>query len=632
MHRTEVRLPFLIMAVVGAAAAAGCEEEFSDDQFGTLDLAPVYDGSTPGDPAAGIPSEIAPKRGYLDGQVAEYYDFGLVPTIVDPTNFEPIAVRVQPMYFFFDNQLRPLWSRPVREIKDGTDWIKGGHDVLSPNPTDFCAGVTDADGLVACKQANQRERMKSYPLRQRDPLGDPDRGGVDDYQRPIVDLTPQNNDPPRRQYTGLWEVMEVITPGDYKVDSIKSLATLQRALDSKKYILRATGKVINCPLVDSRTYVNAGITNRKVLRPRIELWYRRQAAVCLLANGWETLGQPDGTRFLANSDSDRVDTFDVSRINVGGITELVVPVGRAYEPVVVDQTGSNSGLVRVDGSILSVTQPRRLPGDPGGYTPLRWMFDVPAPSDFQSGGWTSVSDVDPAKAAGRRGSFIDPEVRNLPLRGVAAKCSFAPDFTTTDPNTGLPLKQCGKKIMEPGQPTRFDPKGDPVCNVERDPFNPDDRPLECNKDTCFCDAPVAYYNQPCGPGLARCSNAPDEFSEFGYRCFPPWGGFCQVSCRRPGGRQAPNRRQAENLGRDLNEWVDNRCGGTPGFVCLESLATCIKFCDQDVLDKTQCEVRRKVGDDPTRDIQNGQTCQDFGLAVCAWPDTWTPEEYPFTQQ
>jgi hypothetical protein len=627
MHRRSVPLPLLIFAVVGAAAT-GCEEEFSDDQYGTLDLAVVYDGS--------VPDEIAPRRGYLDGQVAEYYDFGLVPSIVDPLNGEPIAVRVQPMYFFYDHRLRPLFGRPVRESKDGTDWIKGGHDVLNPNPTDFCHKVTDPEMLVACKAANERERLKSYPLRRREPLVDEERGpDVDDYQRPIIDLTPQDNEPPRREYTGLWEVIEVITPEKYEPDAIKSLATLRRALDSKKYLARATGKVINCPIIDERTYVNAGITNRKVLRPRIELWYRRQAAVCLLANGWETLGDAQGTRFPANNDGQRVDTFDVSRVDVGGHTELVVPVGRAYEPVIADGTGANVGLVRVSGSILTVSQPRRTASDPGGYTPLRWMFDVPAPSDFTTGEWKSTADVDPAKAAGRRQSFIEPEVRNLPLRGVAAKCSFAPDYSTISPLTGRKLMQCGNKVQDPNKPPGnyiFDSRGDPTCNAERDPFNPDDKPLECNKDTCFCDAPVAYYNQPCGPGLARCSTAADDFSEFGYRCFPPWGGFCQKSCRRPGGSQQPNRRQAENLGRDLNEWVDDRCGGTPGFVCLESLATCIKFCDQDVTDPNQCAVTAKVGDDPMRNIQKGQTCQDFGVAVCAWPDTWSPESYPFNPQ
>jgi hypothetical protein len=625
MHRIEVRLALSIVAVMGAAAVVGCEEEFSDEQFGTLDLAPIYDGGTPGNPGAGVPDQISPSAGYLDGQVAEYYDFGVVPTIVDPTTFEPVAARVQPMYFFFDSDLRPLFSRPVRELKDGTDWIKGGRDVLNPNPKDFCAGVTDAEALVSCKELNQRERQKSYPLRQRDPLADPERGNVDDYQRPIIDLTPQDNDPPRREYTGLWEVIEIITPSGYEPDAIKSLGTLNRALEGKKYLLRATGKVINCPLVDLRTYVNPGITNRKVLRPRIELWYRRQLGVCLLANGWETLGRPDGTRLLANSDADRLDTFEVSRVTVGGTTELVVPVGRAYEPVVVDQTGASSELVRVPGNIVSTSQPRHGPDDPGGYTPLRWMFDIPAPGDFERGGWKSVEDVDPSKGAGRREGLLSPVVKNLPLRGVAAKCSFEPEYIIS-PVTGARIKQCGKRMS--GTVTRFDPLGDPKCNAERDPFNADDRPLECNKDTCFCDAPVAYYGQPCGPALARCSNEADEFSEFGYRCFPPWGGFCQRSCRRPDFPLGPNKRQNENLGKDLNEWVDSRCGGTPGFYCLGSLSTCIKFCDQDITDKEQCAVRMKVGDDPMRNIQNGQTCQDFGLAVCAWPDSWTPEEFP----
>ena len=32
-----------------------------------------------------------------------------------------------------------------------------------------------------------------------------------------------------------------------------------------------------------------------------------------------------------------------------------------------------------------------------------------------------------------------------------------------------------------------------------------------------------------------------------------------------------------------------------------------------------------------RDIQEGQTCQDFGLQVCAWPDTWEPKDFTIPQ-
>ncbi len=35
--------------------------------------------------------------------------------------------------------------------------------------------------------------------------------------------------------------------------------------------------------------------------------------------------------------------------------------------------------------------------------------------------------------------------------------------------------------------------------------------------------------------------------------------------------------------------------------------------------------------DQMRDIQEGQTCQDFGLQVCAWPDTWEPKEFTVPQ-
>jgi hypothetical protein len=85
----------------------------------------------------------------------------------------------------------------------------------------------------------------------------------------------------------------------------------------------------------------------------------------------------------------------------------------------------------------------------------------------------------------------------------------------------------------------------------------------------------------------------------------------------------------QNIGKEPNQWVDSRCFGAKGFICLGGLG-CVKFCDQNISDPKQCSVNVTVGDQ-MRDIQEGQTCQDFGLQVCAWPDTWEPKEFTVPQ-
>ena len=82
----------------------------------------------------------------------------------------------------------------------------------------------------------------------------------------------------------------------------------------------------------------------------------------------------------------------------------------------------------------------------------------------------------------------------------------------------------------------------------------------------------------------------------------------------------------QNIGKEPTQWVDSRCFGARGSSASAGLA-CVKFCDQNVSDPKQCSVNVQVGDQ-MRDIQEGQTCQDFGLQVCAWPDTWEPKPFP----
>lgn len=626
-----------IPLVALGALAGGCHQDFSDDGFGVLDLASTYDGGTRSDPSAGVPTQIDPLAGFVDGQQAEYYDFGTVPVKVNPSTREPLAVLVQPMYFFFDHENRPLFSNPVRETRDGTDWMLGGHQVRNPNPKDFCAGVADAEAKKdPCLALNKNQKQKPYPQRDRDLLVDPMRMTAD-YQRPVIDVIPGSTGLLDATYTGFWEVVEVIAPPGYQPDSIKHKATLDKAIDSGDFKVHYTGRAINCPLVDERTHVSLGVTDRPTPRPRIELWYRRKMASCYLANGWETLGTGDGQAYFAGQDDDRVDTFDVSRIVAGDgkaqKTQLVVPVGRAFEPTIYtfDQGGGPPAVTHVVDNLLTRGRPRHADTDPPGYRPVRWLWDLRVAADgpvdkqtgamgYQSGAIRSVDDVDASITSPRTTSFgADARfvVRNIPLRGVAVRCGWPQDVKSADPLKSNGNKfQCGRAVPDPDMPDNpnahvVDARNDPVCTKIG---------LECNKDTCFCDAPFVGYGQACGPGIAQCSPDKDALNDTGYVCFPPWGGFCHLKCG-----MGSNARAGENQDKKPPQFVDTRCKELPGYVCLNAFGnpTCLRFCDQNVMDPNQCSATTTAGKDAV-DLGAGQTCQDWGLQICTWPEGYTP--------
>jgi hypothetical protein len=620
-HDRLARVLLLGVCGLAGALASGCKEEFSDEKFGVLDLASFYDGGTRNDPAAGVPKDIKVEGGYIEGQVAEFYDFGAVPPIRDSRGV-PVAVRVQPMYFFFDSANVPLFSRPKSELKNGIDWMKGGKGVLDPNPKDFCANGADP---MECAKSNEGERSKSYPLRRRDLLIDPSRG-VADYQRPLVDVVPGDDDPPNQQYTGLWEMIEVTVPDDYEPDAIKQVATLRKALDSGKFKARSNNRVINCPIVDERTNVQQGITARGIYHPRIELWYRRQLAFCYLANGWETLGNAVGELYFAHQDAPRFDTMDVARIQVGSTQVLAASVGRIYVPyrfAVDPETEENTPRVKIIDNLLVAESPKRNRTDPAGYTPMRWVFKLPVAENFVDGSLKAVSSLPTERALGTDTRAGQAHVRNISVRGVAVPCSYAPIRAADN--------RCGKDISMGSGVVNIDPSGDPACNAET---RPGARPLECNPDTCFCDAPFVGYGEACGPGVAQCQpknpkKPVDGFFSEGLRCWPPWGGFCQRGCD-PGKTNTLSDQNEDKM--EGYQLVDSRCGGLPGLVCYGGqFRTCLKFCDQNVTDPKQCSAVVRVGNDDI-ETQEGQTCQDFGVGVCAWPDSHTPGPFPSPPQ
>lgn len=529
--RTIVRLNVAIVLVVAA-----CQEETPHDEaFGIVDLTPYYtEGASRTNPAGGLPS-LAPVGAYSQGERVEAYDFGAVPTRREGTT--PVTAPVSPIYFLFDSQRRPLLAEPVREVRTGLWWIPGGDPTLSPNQAD------DADVAVP------------FSLRRKRPVID-DQRQTSAHQRPIIDVGPEAL---ATSYTGLWEVIEVTVPDGYRPDAIKSWRTLEEALGSGAFTSRRTGRVINCPLIDERSVVLPSVAAAGSPRPIVEVWYRRKRGACLLANGWETLLQ-NGKRIPGDSDAARLETFDVTvrELNVRGSVqrELLVPVGRAFTPVVVTAyPGAPATEARYASDLVLEERPRRTAADPPGYTPIRWMWDVlyqaqlpsammgsdmPASLPYVAGTLKTMAGVpDTAK----RPRPTSPVVRNLASIG--------------------PVPSCG-------------PKADDSCSMAS---RCTALGLACNPTSCLCEPPGVGYGESCGAGFQRCRTAPLDDQE---RAFAPSGfvcharqprGFCLIRC--DAGKMDETTEKGPN-----GEELDSRCSDLPGFVCVTPGASATSLDDK----------------------------------------------------
>lgn len=164
-------IPLLVAPALLAVACGS--DDYSDESFGVLNLASVYEGATLRNPAAGLPAEIAPKGAFIDERRAEFYDFGTVVTQRSDATGDPTAARVRPMYFFFDAAGRPMFSRPARDQRDGTDWMRGGKGVQNPNPKDHCAELSSTKPPAGDPRRSTRpaSRAISGPMPLRPPPG-----------------------------------------------------------------------------------------------------------------------------------------------------------------------------------------------------------------------------------------------------------------------------------------------------------------------------------------------------------------------------------------------------------------------------------------------------------------------------
>lgn len=540
--------PALFLCASMAALSVGCgEEEFVDDAYGAIDLAPYFfDGSSAANPTAGLPRDIIAKRGWVDGTRAEFYDFGLINftrkrSSTGTTLAEPDVGYANPMYFFFNRRNQPLFSRPIFDKRTATFHMRGGKDALNVNP----AGAPGGDNPRA-KELEGRYYDLPYSARARNTVLDRARG-KDDYQRPIIDRL-QND----ARYSGMWEIVEVTVNDDYVEDSIKSAKTLLAAQAAGKLSMRNTGKVINCPVLDDRTWVtpsNMGFQKHPNGRafmqvsPRIEVWFRTKLGSCYLANGWETLGRtfydcqtssgvvaanedgvcPDGklgtvlrdpredevavgNDWLPTlelwpaqaADWQRLDTFDVIRYDINNVKRVMVPIGKHYIPKVtvptLNPTGGSSD-VRYAHDDLQTAKPRVFDGDPGGYTPLVWLHDITVPQDppFQGGTFKKLEDADPQRVAARTGVFV----KNFPIAGISTPCRSADDSECGGTPFGL---TCNRLPDLDLATIDVSPGGNNQFGISR---NVADVAIE-REGGPRCDVKRAGFGEYCAPGVARC--------------------------------------------------------------------------------------------------------------------------------
>jgi len=645
-------------------ALVGCGDKLSDDAYGFIDLAPYYyDGSSVTNPSAGLVREIAPIPGWLNGTRAQYYDFGLVGFSKKRSDGKlPDYASVPPMYFFFDSAGNPLFSRPVYEARSGQWWMKGGVNMLNVNPR--------AD---APKDVPYATRVRDYFL--------DDLRGSYDYQRPIVDRLQHNTD-----YSGLWEIYTVTVPDDYQPDAIKSMATLQAALDSGKgYSARRTQTVINCPVIDDRQTVTPTPLWYGVPHPRIEIWYRTKMGSCFLADGWLALGNfppRDATvapLYSNNENQRRFNMFDVISYTIGdgdnARTTVIAPVMKMYVPkvTVVGQDPAKTATdIRYANDNVTDVGPRFKPDSPPGYSPLKWLWDLKVPQDppYQAGSYKRSDQMDPANLSNRLSSNT-PFVKNFPVIGQFNTCTTdadcIPDKAPSAPGVHLECNKTPNPDLATsdfaGVNNAMAPDVDPArvaltLQVEGGPR---------------CDVPAVRFGEYCAPGISRCKvdvrGTPDATPVsdgkmaaspvLGYTCQPIGVGYCMFRCDvdASAGSTAAVTLPVNYAGptpglmkMDTGSLAfDARCGNIPGYKCLNPSPTtptvpsrmrvCLRACDLAKPDnyndvycqsgtgaggKTMVSVNEHV---QNRDIQQGMTCSNRGIdsaAGCQWDPAYEP--------
>ena len=505
-----------LAAIALVSSACSSEDDLYEEDSGYVDLVPAFPSPAgAANPNALLPATIAPTRGWINGQRVEYYDFGAVTLTrkANPTNAAGAALRVPdaapapPIYFFYDKQGRPLFSRPSFDPRSASWSMPGGKNVHAREPVAAPGAGTERSGYYSTP----------YVARPRPELSDPNRGTTS-YQRPVIDSLLGSTG-----YLGLWEVVEItVNSSSYSPDDIKSANKVEAGLASGQLRQRKTGKVINCPVVDERTTVVPSALHNNIPRPRVEVWYRTKLGNCFLVNGWESIGETldeaKSATDIANlrlfsageEPATRVSTIDVSSENVGNesAVRVSIPINKLFTPTIAVPLGPPSverARTRMPGDDIALALPRHSAADAGGYSPLVWMWDLNVPQDppYVAGTYRDAAalDVPPdpnpptnpvlGGIAEARDGGTNVVTRNVAVIGAATPCK-------TDDECFFG-QQCNP-MPDPLLATSDPPAGKNRFDL---PLNLADAVLQ-REGGPRCDVPAVGFGGYCASGVSRC--------------------------------------------------------------------------------------------------------------------------------
>jgi hypothetical protein len=446
-------------------------------------------------------------------------------------------------------------------------------------------------------------------------------------------------------------------------------------------------------VLDDRQYVVPTPLYYGIPHPRIEIWYRTKQGSCFLADGMLTLGSVDAnaevTLYKANSDSKRLQTFDVISYTIGSgesaRTTITAPVSKLFIPTAKVATLDSRGTVDVrytgdnvgDGAL-----PRQTPADAPGYRPIRWMWDLNVPQDppYVAATYKSTAQMDPVQMVNRL-TANSPFTKNYPLIGVNQGCDMNTGNLTVAVNGAT---TCGDLPHAPNVP---------LGCVTTQVINSVNGALVNEPGGARCDLPLARFGEFCAPAIAGCTGfdpkrnpmppapmpaiplTPDEEAAKalnttnagsilgGYTCQPntSQGGYCFLRCDVDGsaGSKTANTVDISYKGPDGQSKKDKadlpydaRCGNIPGYKCLNPAGTipnqlrvCLRQCDTGKPDTFNDEFCKFAPDlfnaDGTRapvtinervtgqNFQKGMTCSTRGLngsAACQWDPAYDPRD------